>query len=251
VSTHVELPISGMTCASCAARIEKRLNGLDGVEATVNYATEKASIAFAQDGATTTEDVIATIAQAGYEAVLPDTATSTAQLQHDPVDDLRRRLAFAALASLPLLALGMVPALQFDYWQWISLQLATPVLVWAAYPFHRAAWVNLRHGTATMDTLISIGTIAAWGCSTVVLIGGLDEDTYFEVAAVITTLILLGRYLEARAKSRSSEAIRLLLELGAKEARVIRDGEEVLVPLERSEERRVGKECRSRWSPYH
>ena len=212
-SGRVELPISGMTCASCAARIEKRLNRLDGVEATVNYATERASVAFAPDTATTPEDVVAAVTQAGYEAVLPTTGTSAAPLQHDPVDDLRRRLVFAAVASVPLLALGMIPALQFDFWQWISLQLATPVLVWAAYPFHRAAWMNLRHGTATMDTLISIGTIAAWSWSLVSLLfldagepgmqhelrllperGGPAGDVYFEAVGVVITFLLAGRW---------------------------------------------------------
>ncbi len=252
MSAHVELPISGMTCASCAARIEKRLNRLDGVEATVNYATERASIAFAQDGATTTEDVVVAIAQAGYEAVLPDTATTTAQLQHDPVDDLRRRLVFAAIASLPLLALGMIPALQFDYWQWISLQLATPVLVWAAYPFHRAAWMNLRHGTATMDTLISIGTIAAWSWSLVSLLfldagepgmrhpftllperGGPAGDIYFEAVGVVVTFLLAGRWFEARAKRSAGAALRALLELGAKDVSILdADGVEHRIPIE-------------------
>lgn len=146
MSERIELPISGMTCASCAARVEKRLNRLDGVEATVNYATERASVQLQDDTATTPEELIAAVEEAGYEAVLPSAseAGAGAQLQRDPVDDLRRRLVFAAIASLPVVALAMIPALQFDYWQWISLQLATPVLFWAAYPFHRAAWINLR-----------------------------------------------------------------------------------------------------------
>src|SRR4029079_8868486 len=152
---------------------------------------------------------------------------------HDePIAVLRRRLAVAVALTTPLALIAMVPALQFTGWEWVAFALATPVSCWSGIGFQRATLQSARHLAATMDTLISIGTIAAWGWSTVVLMGGLDEDTYFEVAAVITTLILLGRYLEARAKSRSSEAIRLLLELGAKEARVIRDGEEVLVPLE-------------------
>jgi Cu+-exporting ATPase len=251
-SERVELPISGMTCASCAARIEKRLNRLDGVEATVNYATERASVAFAPDTATTPEDIIAAVTQAGYEAVLPATATDAAPLQHDPVDDLRRRLVFAAVASVPLLALGMIPALQFDFWQWISLQLATPVLVWAAYPFHRAAWMNLRHGTATMDTLISVGTIAAWTWSVVSLLflgagepgmrhpltllperGGPAGDVYFEAVGVVITFLLAGRWFEARAKRSAGAALRALLELGAKDVSILdADGVEHRIPIE-------------------
>ena len=135
----------------------------------------------------------------------------------------------------------MVPPLQFDGWEWVALALATPVVLWAGWPFHRAAALNARHAAVTMDTLISIGTLAAWGWSTVVLVAGIDADTYFEVGAVITTLILVGRYLEERAKSRAGAALRALLELGAKEARVLRDGEEVLVPID---EVRVGDRLR-------
>jgi Cu+-exporting ATPase len=253
MSEHLELPISGMTCASCAARVEKRLNRLDGVEATVNYATERASVALADDTPTTPQDLIAAVEQAGYEAVLPtDTAQSAPTLQHDPVDDLRRRLIFAAVASLPLLALGMIPALQFDYWQWISLQLATPVLFWAAWPFHRAAWMNLRHGTATMDTLISIGTIAAWSWSLVSLLfldagapgmrhaltllperGGPAGSVYFEAVGVVVTFLLAGRWFEARAKRSAGAALRALLELGAKEVSILdADGVEHRIPIE-------------------
>jgi len=251
-SERLELPISGMTCASCAARIEKRLNRLDGVEASVNYATERASVAFAPDTATTPQDIIAAVAQAGYEAVLPATAATAAPLQHDPVDDLRRRLVLAALASLPLVALGMIPALQFHFWQWISLQLATPVLVWAAYPFHRAAWMNLRHGTVTMDTLISIGTIAAWSWSVVSLLflgagepgmrhpltllperGGPAGDVYFEAVGVVVTFLLAGRWFEARAKRSAGAALRALLELGAKDVSILdADGVEHRIPIE-------------------
>jgi P-type Cu+ transporter len=250
MSERLELPISGMTCASCAARIEKRLNRLDGVAASVNYATELASVTLAPDAPTRPEDLIAAVEQAGYEAVLPDTAPGP-QLGHDPVDDLRRRLVFAAAASLPLLALGMIPALQFDYWQWISLQLATPVLFWAAYPFHRAALVNLRHGTATMDTLISIGTIAAWTWSVVSLLflgagepgmrhpltllperGGPAGGVYFEAVGVVVTFLLAGRWFEARAKRSAGAALRALLELGAKEVSILdADGVEHRVPI--------------------
>ncbi len=231
MSARLELPIRGMTCASCATRVEKTLNRLEGVEATVNYATERASVALRPDAPTTPEDLVAAVEQAGYDAVLPSTRDD-GHVQHDPVDALRRRLIFAAVATAPLLAMAMIPALQFDNWQWISLQLATPVLVWSALPFHRAAWTNLRHGTATMDTLISIGTLAAWAWSAVALLFLDDAHTYFEVAAVITTLILVGRYLEARAKKRSGAAIRALLDLGAKEAQVLRDGKEVAVAIE-------------------
>ena len=149
-----------------------------------------------------------------------------------PARAVRTRLAVAALLTAPLVAIAMVPPLQFDGWEWVALVLATPVVFWAGAAFHRAALLNARHGAATMDTLISVGTLAAWTWSTVVLVGGIDAHTYFEVAAVITTLILLGRLLELRARGRSGEAIRALLELGAKEARVLRDGEEVLVPVE-------------------
>ncbi|HWI07159.1 MAG TPA: heavy metal translocating P-type ATPase [Solirubrobacteraceae bacterium] len=252
MSERLELPISGMTCASCANRIEKRLNRLDGVDASVNYATELASVALADETATTPEDLIEAVEEAGYEAVLPSTAEDAAEVRHDPVDDLRRRLVFAAVATVPLVALGMIPALQFDYWQWISLQLATPVLVWAAYPFHRAAWVNLRHGTATMDTLISIGTTAAWTWSLVSLLlldagapgmrhevgllperGGPAGDVYFEVVGVVITFLLAGRWFEARAKRSAGAALRALLELGARDVSILdADGVEHRIPIE-------------------
>ncbi|HWC28241.1 MAG TPA: heavy metal translocating P-type ATPase [Solirubrobacteraceae bacterium] len=254
MTDQLELAISGMTCASCATRVEKRLNRLDGVEATVNYATEKAAVQLAPGAATTPEDLIAAVERAGYEAVLPTAATteSEAQVQRDPVDDLRRRLVFSAIASVPLVALGMIPALQFDFWQWISLQLATPVLFWAAYPFHRAALVNLRHGTATMDTLISIGTTAAWSWSLVSLLflgagepgmhheltllperGGPAGGIYFEVVGVVVTFLLAGRWFEARAKRSAGAALRALLELGAKEVSILDpDGVERRIPVE-------------------
>ena len=249
---NLELPISGMTCASCAARVEKKLNRLAGVEATVNYATERASVAFAPDAPTTTEDVVAAVEQAGYEAILPTTGADVPHVQHDPVEALRRRLIFAAIATAPLLALGMIPALQFDNWQWISLQLATPILVWSALPFHRAAWTNLRHGTATMDTLISIGTIAAWTWSVISLLflgagdpdmrhalsfvperGGPAGDVYFEAVGVVVTFLLAGRWFEARAKRSAGAALRALLELGAKEVSILdADGVEHRIPID-------------------
>jgi Cu+-exporting ATPase len=249
--SHLELPISGMTCASCATRVEKRLNRLDGVQATVNYATERATVDF-DPAVSTADDLVAAIEQAGYAAVLPTTAPLSPEHAHDPVADLRRRLIFAAVAAVPLLALGMIPALQFDNWQWVSLQLATPVLVWAAWPFHRAAWTNLRHGTATMDTLISIGTIAAWTWSVVSMLflgagdagmrhtlslvperGADAGNVYFEVVGVVVTFLLAGRWFEARAKRSAGAALRALLALGAKDVAVLdADGVEQRVPVE-------------------
>ncbi len=248
---HLELPISGMTCASCASRVEKRLNRLDGVQASVNYATERASVAF-EPAIATPEDLVAAVEQAGYGAVLPSAAIEQHEHAHDPVAELRRRLVFAAIASVPLVAMGMIPALQFDNWQWISLQLATPVLVWAGWPFHRAAWTNLRHGTATMDTLISLGTIAAWTWSVVSLLflgagdpgmrhalslvperGGPTGNVYFEAVGVVVTFLLAGRWFEARAKRSAGAALRELLALGAKDVSVLdADGVEKTVPIE-------------------
>ncbi|HZE06285.1 MAG TPA: heavy metal translocating P-type ATPase, partial [Solirubrobacteraceae bacterium] len=224
---QVELAIEGMTCASCAARIEKRLNKLDGVSAAVNYASEHAAVSF-DPADVSLEDLIGTVEAAGYHASLPQEALS----EEDPTAPYRLRLIAAVVLSVPLALLAMIPALQFPGWEWVSLVLATPVVFWSGWPFHRAAALNARHLAATMDTLISVGTLSAWGWSTVVLLAGVNEHTYFETAGVITALILLGRYFEARAKRRSGEAIRKLLELGAKEARVLRDGEEVLVAAE-------------------
>ena len=225
---EVRLDLEGMTCASCVARIERKLNKLDGVEASVNFATEQATVRC--DPSVTVDELVSAVEAAGYHA---HPVEESGHHHHDePVAVLRSRLAVAISLTAPLALIAMVPPLQFTGWEWVALALATPVVFWCGIGFHRAALQSARHLAATMDTLISIGTLAAWLWSTVVLFGGLDADTYFEVAAVITTLILLGRYLEARAKSRSSEAIRLLLELGAKEARVLRDGQEVVVPLE-------------------
>jgi Cu+-exporting ATPase len=225
---RIQIAIGGMTCAACAARIERRLNKLEGVEAAVNYATEQATVSY-DPARVSLDDLVAAVEAAGYEATLP------AQRQADEEAALRRlaaRLAVAASLSAPLVVLAMAPPLQFPGWEWLALALSTPVVLWSGFRFHRAAAVNLRHGTATMDTLISIGTLAAWAWSLVALLAVPDAHTYFEVGAVITTLILLGRYLEARARRRSGEAIRRLLELGAKEARVLRDGAEVTVPVE-------------------
>jgi Cu+-exporting ATPase len=226
--SRIELEIGGMTCTSCAARVEKKLNKLEGVvEANVNYATELASVAY-DAGHVQPRDLVRTVEAAGYTAALPsETETKT-----DLVRPLRNRLLASAALTVPLLLLSMVPALQFGGWEWLAFALATPIVLWAGLPFHRAALLNAGHFTATMDTLVSIGTLAAWGWSVAVLIAGLNADIYFEVAGVITTLILLGRFLEARARRRSGAAIRALLELGAKEALMLRNGAEVLVPVE-------------------
>jgi P-type Cu+ transporter len=248
-SQRLDLPIEGMTCASCAARIEKRLNKLEGVEATVNFATERASVLF-DPARATSDELLAAVESAGYRAALPADQPAD-EPAPDPAEFWRVRLLVSAGLSAPVVLLAMVPALQFDAWQWLSLQLATPVVLWGAWPFHRAALANLRHGAATMDTLISVGTLAAWGWSVVALFfldagdpsmrmpfsldlgaGAGGGDIYLEVATGVTVLILLGRYFEARAKRRAGAAIRALLELGAKEARVLRDGREELVPIE-------------------
>ena len=224
--TRVDLALDGMTCAACANRIERKLNKLDGVEASVNYATEHATVRFDPDRVSL-PDLVGAVEAAGYHAALASEGRATT----DRTDAVRRRLVVAAALSAPLVVLAMVAPLQFDGWEWIALALATPVVFWAGYGFHRAALLNARHRAVTMDTLISIGTLAAWGWSAAALVVVDDADVYFEVAAVITTLVLLGRYLEARARSRSSAAIRSLLELGAKEAWVLRDGVEVSVPV--------------------
>ena len=227
LSDRVELALEGMTCASCAARIERKLNKLDGVTATVNYGTEQAAVSYDAERVSV-EDLVAAVESAGYGAHLAHEAL----VEDDSARAYLRRLVVAVLLAAPLVVLAMVPPAQFSGWEWLALALSTPVVFWSGWPFHRAAAVNARHLAATMDTLISIGTLAAWIWSTVVLLGGLSADTYFEVGAVITALILLGRYFEARAKRRSGEAIRKLFELGAKEARVLRDGDEVVVPVE-------------------
>ncbi|HEY8654597.1 MAG TPA: heavy metal translocating P-type ATPase [Dermatophilaceae bacterium] len=258
----VELVIGGMTCASCAARIEKKLNKLEGVTATVNYATEKAKVTYA--GSLTPEDLVATIEATGYTAALPApkvrraTAATTGdaeQDEHDEKDDevfaLRQRLMISAILSLPVLLLSMIPVLQFDNWQWLSLTLASPVVVWGALPFHRAAFTNARHRAATMDTLISVGVGAAWLWSLWALfLGGAGmtgmrmgfellpsrdggaAHIYLEAAAVVTVFILSGRYFEAKAKKRSGAALRALLNMGAKDVAVLRDGVEVRIPTD-------------------
>ena len=249
---HLDLPITGMTCASCASRVEKNLNGLDGVAATVNYATERATVSY-EAGAVAPEQLVQAVEAVGYTAVLPaEEAVPEDDSPRDETASLRNRLVVSALLSLPVLLLSMVSAFQFDNWQWLVLQLATPVALWGAWPFHRAAWLNLRHGAATMDTLISLGTLAAWLWSLYALFigdagmtgmtmeftlvpeqGGGADDIYLEVAAVVTTFVLAGRYFEARAKRRAGAALEALLELGARDASVLdSDGAERLVPVE-------------------
>jgi P-type Cu+ transporter len=248
----VELDIGGMTCASCAARVEKRLNRMDGVSATVNFATEKARVVHPRD--ISTDDLIAQVEAAGYTAS-PPTVASEAVPAADVVDretrSWRDRLLVSTLLTVPVVVLAMVPALQFRNWQWLSLVLAAPVVVWGALPFHRAAWTNLRHGTATMDTLISLGTLSAFAWSLYALFfgnagdpgmamhfdltpsrGGGQDEIYLEVATAVTVSILAGRYFESRAKRRSGAALRALLELGAKDVAVLRDGAELRVPIE-------------------
>ena len=253
---RLELPIEGMTCASCAVRVEKKLNKLDGVQAAVNYATERASVEF-DAGEVSPEQLVAAVESAGYRATLPHEDATDEAAPEDPAASLRRRLLVSAALTLPVLLLAMIPTLQFDGWQWLSLQLATPVVLWGGWPFHRAAHVNARHGAATMDTLISIGTLAAWGWSLYALFfgdagdpamrmdfelslgaGSGSGEIYLEVASVVVVLILMGRYFEARAKRRAGAALRALLELGAKDVAVVGpDGEERRVPVE---ELRVG-----------
>ncbi len=228
---RVRLEIGGMTCAACATRVERKLNKLDGVAATVNYATEEAAVSF--DPTHVDVNALITAVEAtGYTAAPPRAALDATEAGESATHTLRTRLVLAALLSAPLVVLAMVPPAQFGGWEWVALVLSAPVVLWSGWPFHRAAALNARHLAATMDTLISIGTLAAFLWSAVVFVGGFGGDTYFEVSAVITTLILLGRYLEARARRTSSEAIRKLLELGAKEARLLRDGIEVAVPIE-------------------
>ena len=247
---RVELPITGMTCASCANRIERRLNKLDGVTASVNYATEKARVEF-DPGTVAPAQLVRAVEAAGYEAALPS-AEPVAAGEQDETAPLRRRAIFAALLSVPALLMAMIPALQFDNFQWLTLNLVTPVVLWAAWPFHKAAWANLKHGTATMDTLISVGTLAAWLWSLYALFigdAGMNDmrmafdvipnpgegadQIYLETAGIVTTFLLAGRYFEAKAKRRAGAAMKALLELGAKDVAIIdADGTELRVPVD-------------------
>ncbi|MEV7844523.1 heavy metal translocating P-type ATPase [Streptomyces cyaneofuscatus] len=277
-TSEAELMIGGMTCASCAARVEKKLNRMDGVTATVNYATEKARVTFAEG--LELSDLVATVERTGYTARplappkqepepkpepeqepdpapappdAPATSTDAAEAeQAASLAALRQRVVVSAVLSIPVVLLAMVPALQFDSWQWLSLTLAAPVVIWGGLPFHRATWTNLRHAAATMDTLVSMGTLAAFGWSLWALFLGdagmpgmrhgfdltvsradASSTIYLEVAAGVITFILLGRYLEARAKRRSGAALRALMHLGAKDVAVLRGGTEVRVPADR------------------
>ena len=250
----VDLTIGGMTCASCAARIEKKLNRLDGVTATVNFATEKARVSF--PAAVSPADLISVVEQAGYTAALPapllePSGSPVQSAAPDETAGLRQRLLVCLALAVPVVVLATAPALQFRNWQWLSLTLAAPVVVWGAWPFHHAALINARHRTATMDTLISVGMTAAFLWSVYALFvgdagragmrmsfvllarGTAASDIYLDVAAGVTVLVLLGRYLEARAKRRSGAALRALASLGAKDAAVLRDGREIRVPAER------------------
>ena len=250
----IELEIGGMTCASCAMRIEKKLNKLDGVTATVNYATEKAQVQ-APEGVDP-QTLIAEVARAGYTASLarePEATAGDDTVEDDRPDTelmaLRHRLIASVALAVPVIAMAMVPALQFEYWQWASLTLAAPVVLWAAWPFHRAAWANLRHGAATMDTLVSLGTLSALAWSLYALFLGEAgtpgmthpfeltveptdgaSNIYLEVAAGVTMFLLAGRYFEKRSRRQAGAALRALLELGAKDVAVLRDGVEVRVP---------------------
>ncbi|WP_326590516.1 heavy metal translocating P-type ATPase [Streptomyces sp. NBC_01294] len=258
--TAVELSIGGMTCASCAARIEKKLNRMDGVEATVNYATEKAHVSYSGD--VRIADLIATVVKTGYTAEEPPPPApepveeARAEAPDPALAALRQRLLVSVALALPVVLFAMVPALQFDNWQWLSLTLAAPVVVWGGLPFHKAAWTNARHGAATMDTLVSVGTLAAFAWSLWALFfghagmpgmrhgfalftvqGGSVSRTdgssalYLEVAAGVVSFILLGRYLEARSKRKAGAALKALLELGAKDVVVLRAGREVRIPV--------------------
>ncbi|MFD8931058.1 heavy metal translocating P-type ATPase [Streptomyces mirabilis] len=257
--SEVELTIGGMTCASCAARVEKKLNRMDGVTATVNFATEKAKVSYPVG--VQVADLIATVVKTGYTAEepppprleTPERAADAVGADEDPeLASLRERLVVSALLALPVVLMSMIPALQFDNWQWLSLTLAAPVVVWGALPFHRAAFTNARHGAATMDTLVSVGTLAAFGWSLWALFWGHagmpgmrhgfdltvsrtegSSTIYLEVAAGVVAFILLGRYLEARSKRRAGAALRALMELGAKDVAVLRDGREVRIPVAR------------------
>ncbi|MET9469527.1 heavy metal translocating P-type ATPase [Streptomyces sp. NPDC006544] len=256
---EIELTIGGMTCASCAARIEKKLNRMDGVSASVNYATEKAKVSY--DGGVRVADLIATVVKTGYTAAeppppepepVPEPGPGTGPEEgRDPeLAALRQRLLVSAALALPVVLLAMVPALQFDNWQWLSLTLAAPVVVWGALPFHRAAWTNARHGAATMDTLVSVGTLAAFAWSLWALFFGHagmpgmrhgfeftgsrtdgSSAIYLEVAAGVVSFILLGRYLEARSKRKAGAALKALMRLGAKDVAVLRAGTEVRIPV--------------------
>ena len=229
-----DLDITGMTCASCANRIERKLNKIDGVTATVNYATEKASVQ--HPPALAVEDLLRTVEQAGYAATprVEEVAGGPKDVAADlRAEDLRRRFLVAAGLTVPVTVLAMAPGVDVPGEGWWQLLLTTPVVLWAGLPFHRATVVNARHGASTMDTLVSLGTIAAYLWSVVALLAGGHAHYYFETAAVVTTFLLAGRYAEARAKRRAGAALRALLDLGAKDVAVLEDGVERRVPVDR------------------
>ncbi len=252
---EVQLHITGMTCASCAAHVEKALNQIDGVDALVNYATERATIYSLNE--LDESQLIQAVVQTGYSAeslqALPQNQQQQEQQQQQQLTAPRNRLLACSVLTVPVVAMAMIPALQVTNWQWWSLALATPVVFWGAYPFHRATWMNLRHGKATMDTLISIGTLSAYFWSLYELLAnqagvtGMDgmtgmtgmPEVYFEVATAVTVFLLAGRYFEARAKQRSGAALRALADLGARDVAVLRNGEELRIPIE---ELRVGEQ---------
>jgi Cu+-exporting ATPase len=258
-ANSIELSLGGMTCASCAARIEKRLNKLDGVSASVNYALERAAVEY--DESVATDDLVKAVESIGYRARVvgddsdndaSDTGGITAGSEQDTeLGRLRTRLVTSTAFTLPVFVMAMVPALQFDSWQWLSFALAGPVVLWGGWPFHRAAWLNVRHASASMDTLISLGTLAAFGWSLWALFlgeagdpamrmtfdftptaGSATNEIYLEVATIVVTFILAGRYFESRAKRNAGAALRALLELGAKDVAVLRDGTEVRLPID-------------------
>ncbi|MFB8006463.1 heavy metal translocating P-type ATPase [Nocardia sp. NPDC056000] len=257
----IELEIGGMTCASCASRIEKKLNRIDGVTATVNYATEKAKVSFPES--VTADDLIAKVVDTGYTAAVHSTepvkpVDSDGNSAPGATQQLRHRLLVTLALAIPVVAMAMIPALQFTNWQWLSLTLTAPIVVWGGAQFHRAAWVNAKHGAATMDTLISLGTLAAFGWSVYALFfgdagmagmkhpfslaitrGDSSSALYFEVAATLITAILAGRYFETRSKEKAGSALRALLELGAKDVAVVRGGVETRIPVG---DLRVGEE---------
>lgn len=252
-AANIELEIGGMTCASCAMRIEKKLNKLDGVSATVNYATEKARVT--APAGFDPQSLIAEVEKTGYTAMIPVTKEPRANSDDGAPDaeltSLKQRLIGSIVLSVPVIVLAMVPAFQFTYWQWLSLTLAVPVIVWAGWPFHKAALTNLRHGAATMDTLVSVGTLAALLWSLYALFFGTAGmpgmthgfefsiapssgagNIYLEVAAGVTMFVLAGRYFEKRSKRQAGAALRALLELGAKEVAVLRGGVETRIPTD-------------------